>query len=387
MEYGLHEMLPIYSGGLGILAGDHLKESSDLGLPLVGVGLMYSEGYFSQRVSEDGWQSALNRHLDFEQLPVLPVLDDDEQPLTVEVELPDRQVSLQMWEVRVGRVPLYLLDSDLPTNALSDRSLTARLYWADLDNRIMQEMVLGIGGVRALRLLGYNPSVWHMNEGHAAFLTLERARERIQAGRTWSEAVKSTSRNNVFTTHTPVPAGNDEFPLWITERRLAAIWPQLNLDREQFFDLARHKVPEGETFSMGVLALRNSMGRNAVSELHGHVSRHMWNFLWPDRAEHQVPITHVTNGVHAANWMARRLRLLFDQHLGPQWQDRLDEPKLWEGLEAIPDDQLWDIRTHLKRRLAFYMRERVRGRWNDGGYHPVQVVASGVLIKDRKSVV
>jgi starch phosphorylase len=380
MEFGLHEMLPIYSGGLGILAGDHLKESSDLGLPLVGVGLMYTEGYFSQRVSEDGWQSALNRPLDFGQLPVLPVLGDDDKPLTIEVEFPDRQVSLQMWEVRVGRVPLYLLDSDLPSNAPLDRSLTARLYWADLDNRIMQEMLLGIGGVRALRLLGYNPSVWHMNEGHAAFLTLERARERVQAGRSWSEALASTSRNNVFTTHTPVPAGNDEFPLWLTERRLAAIWPQLKLDCEQFFELARHRVPEGETFSMGVLALRNSQGRNAVSELHGRVARHMWSFLWPDRTEDQVPITHVTNGVHPANWMARRLRLLLDQQLGPQWQDRLDDPEVWAGLDAIPDDQIWAIRTHLKRKLAFYMRERVRGRWNDGEYHPVQVVASGVLI-------
>ena len=380
MEYGLHEMLPIYSGGLGILAGDHLKESSDLGLPLVGVGLMYTEGYFSQRVSEDGWQSALNRSLVFDDLPVLPLLADDGQFLTVEVEFPDRQVSLQIWEVRVGRVPLYLLDSDLPVNNPSDRSLTARLYWADLDNRIMQEMLLGIGGVRVLRLLGYNPSVWHMNEGHAAFLTLERARELIQAGRTWSDAVATTSRNNIFTTHTPVPAGNDEFPLWLTERRLAAIWPQLKLDREQFFDLARHKLPEGETFSMGVLALRNSQGRNAVSELHGRVSRRMWNFLWPDRTEDQVPITHVTNGVHTANWMARRLRLLFDQTLGPDWQEHLDEPELWKGLDAIPDDRLWAIRTHLKRRLAFYMRERVRGRWTEGGYHPVQVVAAGVLI-------
>ncbi|HET6846722.1 MAG TPA: alpha-glucan family phosphorylase [Anaerolineales bacterium] len=380
MEYGLHEMLPIYSGGLGILAGDHLKESSDLGLPLVGVGLMYSEGYFAQRVSEDGWQTALNRPMDFEQLPVLPVLGDDGHRLTVEVEFPDRQVSLQIWEVHVGRIPLYLLDSDLQTNAPSDRILTARLYWADLDNRIMQEMLLGIGGVRALRLLGYNPAVWHMNEGHAAFLTLERARERVQAGRDWREALTSTSRNNVFTTHTPVPAGNDEFPLWLTERRLAAIWPQLNLDREQFFDLGRHKVPEGETFSMGVLALRNSMGRNAVSELHSHVSRRMWNFLWPDRSEDQVPITYVTNGVHTANWMARRLRLLLDKYLGPEWQDRLDEAALWQGVDAIPDAELWAVRTHLKRRLAFYMRERVRSRWTEGGYHPIQVVASGVLI-------
>jgi len=380
MEYGLHETLPIYSGGLGVLAGDHLKEASDLGLPLVGMGLMYAEGYFSQRVGEDGWQTSLNRPLDFRDLPVRPVLAEDGRPLTVEVEFPDRLVSVQIWEVRVGRVPLYLLDSNVASNSLADRSLTARLYWADLDNRIMQEMLLGIGGVRALRALGYNPSVWHMNEGHAAFLTLERARELVQGGRTWEQAVQSTCKHNVFTTHTPVPAGNDEFPLWLTEKRLAALWPQLKLDRERFFDLARRKVPEGETFSMGVLALRHSLGRNAVSELHGRVSRRMWNFLWPDRSADNVPITHITNGVHTATWMARRLLLLLDAHLGLDWQERLDDPGLWSRLDAIPDDELWAIRMHLKRKLAFYMRERVRGRWTDGGYHPVQVVSSGVLI-------
>jgi starch phosphorylase len=380
MEYGLHEMLPIYSGGLGVLAGDHLKEASDLGLPLVGIGLMYAEGYFSQRIHEDGWQVALNRPLEFGDLPVLPVLGEDGERLTVEVEFPDRQVSVQIWEVHVGRVPLYLLDSNVAPNSPADRSLTARLYWADLDHRIMQEMLLGVGGVRALRQLGYNPAVWHMNEGHAAFLTLERARELVQGDRSWAEAVEITRRHNVFTTHTPVPAGNDEFPLWLTDKHLAALWPQLNLDREQFFDLARRNLPEGETFSMGVLALRNSQGRNAVSELHGHVSRKMWNFLWPDRPVDQVPITHVTNGVHTANWMARRLRELLNTHLGSDWQDHLDEPALWSGLDSVPDEKLWAVRLHLKRKLAFYLRERVRSRWIEGGFHPVQVVSSGVLL-------
>jgi starch phosphorylase len=380
MEYGLHETLPIYSGGLGILAGDHLKEASDLGLPLVGIGLMYGEGYFSQRITEDGWQESFNRLLNFNDLPVLPVMTEDGQRMTVEVEFPDRLVSVQIWEVRVGRVPLYLLDSNLETNSQADRSLTARLYWADLDHRIMQEMLLGIGGVRALRALGYNPSVWHMNEGHAAFLTLERAREQVQAGRDFGAAIDSTRPQNVFTTHTPVPAGNDEFPLWLVEKYFSALWPQLKLEREQFFDVARRRWPSGETFSMGVLALRNSAARNAVSELHGSVARRMWNFLWPDCAQDQVPISHVTNGVHSANWMARRMRSLLDVHLGADWYDRLDEPALWSRLDQIPDSELWAVRIHLKRKLAFYMRERVRGRWTEGGYHPVQVVASGVLI-------
>ena len=380
MEFGLHETLPIYSGGLGVLAGDHLKEASDLGLPLTGVGFMYVEGYFSQRITEDGWQEAVNNLLDLKNLPVLPVLDENGQRLSVEVEFPDRTVSLGLWEIRVGRIPLYLLDSNLSPNSDTDKLLTARLYWSDLDRRVMQELLLGVGGVRALRALGYNPSVWHMNEGHAAFLTLERARELVAGGSPFEEALEKTREHNVFTTHTPVPAGNDEFPLWLIEKYLAALWPQLNLTREQFFDVARHQKPQGETFSMGVLALRNSKGRNAVSELHGHVSRKMWHFLWKDGAESDVPIMHVTNGVHVSNWMARRLANLFNDHLGEDWYEHHDEPGFWDAVEEIPDADLWAVRLHLKRKLAFYLRERVRDRWKLGGFHPVQVVSSGVLI-------
>ena len=380
MEFGLHETLPIYSGGLGVLAGDHLKESSDLGLPLIGVGFMYAQGYFSQRISEDGWQEALNNMLDFNNLPALPVLDDSGERLCVEVEFPDRIVSLGLWEIRVGRIPLYLLDSNLDPNTDSDKQLTARLYWSDLDRRVMQELLLGVGGVRALRALGYNPSVWHMNEGHAAFLILERARELVAAGHTFEEAIEKTRGQNVFTTHTPVPAGNDEFPLWLIEKYLSAIWPQLKLTREQFFDVARHQMPQGEMYGMGVLALRNAEGRNGVSALHGQVARKMWHFLWPEKAEEDVPITHITNGVHVTNWMARRLVNLFDEYLGKDWLEHLDEPDLWKNVDDIPDDELWAVRSHLKRKLTFYMRERVRDRWTVGGFHPVQVVSSGVLL-------
>jgi starch phosphorylase len=379
MEFGLHETLPIYSGGLGVLAGDHLKEASDLGLPLVGVGFMYAQGYFSQRISEDGWQEALNNMLVLEDLPVLLVTEND-KPVTVEVEFPDRHVTMQVWEARVGRVPLYLLDSNVESNSEMDRLLTARLYWSDLDRRVMQEVLLGIGGVRALRQLGYSPSVWHMNEGHAAFLTLERARELVAGGASFESAIEKTRGQNVFTTHTPVPAGNDEFPLWLIEKYLGGIWPQLNLTREQFFDIAKHQKGHSETFSMGILALRNSYGRNAVSELHGEVSRKMWNFLWADKAEKDVPIAYVTNGVHTANWMARRLKNLFIKHLGADWYEHLDELDFWSKIDEIPDDELWAVRLHLKRKLAFYLRERVRERWTHGGFHPVQVVSSGVLI-------
>jgi len=380
MEFGLHETLPIYSGGLGVLAGDHLKEASDLGLPLTAVGFMYAQGYFSQRISEDGWQEALNNMIDFKNLPALPVLADHGKRLTVEVEFPDRFVTLGLWEIRVGRVPLYLLDSDLDPNSDTDKNLTARLYWSDLDRRIMQELLLGVGGVRALRALGYNPSVWHMNEGHAAFLILERARELIAGGDTFEKAFEKTRGQNIFTTHTPVPAGNDEFPLWLIEKYLAGYWPQLNISRDELFDLARHHMPQGETFSMGVLALKNSVGRNAVSELHGQVSRKMWHSLWPDGEEEEVPITHVTNGVHVSNWMARRLFMLFNDHLGDDWYGRLDDPDMWNKIDVIPDNELWAVRLHLKRKLAFYLRERVRERWTVGGFHPVQVVSSGVLI-------
>ena len=380
MEFGLHETVPIYSGGLGVLAGDHLKEASDLGLPLTGVGFMYAQGYFSQRITEDGWQEALNNMLDFRNLPALPVVDDSGDRMTVEVEFPDRTVSLGLWEIRVGRIPLYLLDSNLDPNTDFDKQLTARLYWSDLDRRVMQELLLGVGGVRALRALGYNPSVWHMNEGHAAFLILERARELVASSNTFEEAIEKTRGQNVFTTHTPVAAGNDEFPLWLIEKYLAALWPQLKLTRDQFFDIARYQMPQGEMFSMGILALRNSAGRNAVSELHGRVARKMWHFLWQEEDVEDVPITHITNGVHVSNWMARRLNVLFSDYLGKDWYDDHDNPDLWSRIDDIPDDELWEVRQHLKRKLAAYMRERVRDRWTVGGFHPVQVVSSGVLI-------
>lgn len=379
MEFGLHETLPIYSGGLGVLAGDHLKESSDLGLPLIAVGFMYGQGYFSQRISEDGWQEALNNPLTFDHLPVT-LVTKNKKPVTIQIEFPDRSITAQIWEVRVGRVPLYLLDSNVEGNSDSDRLLTARLYWSDLDRRVMQEVLLGVGGVRALRALDYSPAVWHMNEGHASFLTLERARELVASGSTFADAAQKTLGQNVFTTHTPVPAGNDEFPLWLMDKYLAKLWPELGLTREEFVDIAKHTHPRGDAYSMPVLALKLSGGSNGVSELHGQVSRGMWNFLWPEKEEKDVPIRHVTNGVHTANWMARRLNNLFEKYMGDDWYDHLDDSAFWSKLDTIPDQELWAVRLHLKRKLTFYLRERVRERWTQGGFHPVQVVSSGVMI-------
>lgn len=379
MEYGLHETLPIYSGGLGVLSGDHLKESSDLGLPLVGMGFMYAQGYFSQRISEDGWQEALNNPLTFEHLPVTLVTKNG-KPVTVDINFPDRKLTAQIWEVRVGRIPLYLLDSNVEGNSDYDRLLTARLYWSDLDRRIMQEILLGIGGVRALRALGYEPSVWHMNEGHASFLTLERIREFVAKGLAFADAANKTKGQNVFTTHTPVPAGNDEFPLWLIDKYLANYWPELGITREDFVDVAKHHHPHGDSYSMPVLALKLSGGSNGVSELHGEVSRDMWKFLWEDRDVKDVPIQHVTNGVHTRNWMARRMNILLEKYLGADWYDNLDEEKVIKKIDEIPDGELWAVHLHLKRKLAFYLKERVRDRWTHGGFHPVQVVSSGVLI-------
>ena len=258
--------------------------------------------------------------------------------------------------------------------------MSARLYSGDPNLRITQEILLGVGGVRALRAMGYNPSVWHMNEGHSALLTLERVRELVLDDHTFEEAAEIVRSNNVFTTHTPVPAGNDDFPLWLVDKHFSNLWADLGLDRDQFIDLARHEVSWGEAFSMPALALHLSDGLNAVSELHGQVARRMWGYMWPKRRVEEVPIEHVTNGVHTGTWLARRLRHLYDRYLGADWMEHTDDPDVWELVNNIPDDELWEVRRHLKRKLTAFMRERARQRWLPGGWHPVQVVASGALL-------
>jgi starch phosphorylase len=380
MEYGLHEIFPVYAGGLGVLSGDHVKEASDLGLPFVAVGLFYAEGYFTQRITEDGWQEARYSRHPLEDLPILPVVDENDRLVTVTIELPGRQVDARIWEIRVGRVSVYLLDTSIPENAPADRALSARLYSSDLDMRISQEILLGIGGMRALRILGYNPKVFHMNEGHSAFLVLERVRELVAGGRSFDEAIAQVRTSNVFTTHTPVPAGNDEFPLWLVDKYFAPLWSELGLTRDQFIDLGRHAVSWGDAFSMPVLALRYSTQRNAVSELHGRVSRNMWRALWPEKRLDDVPIAHITNGIHTDSWLARRLGYLYDRYLGPDWRENMDDPEVWEQITAIPDEQLWAVRRHLKRKLVAYISDRARARWLGGGTHATQTLAAGVLL-------
>ena len=380
-EFGLHEAFPTYAGGLGVLSGDHAKEASDLGLPFVGVGFLYNQGYFSQHITEDGWQEARYMRLKFEDLPIMTISDEAGNPVTVCAELPGRDVNARIWQIQVGRVPLFLLDTNVEGNSPVDRELTSRLYSSELDLRISQEIVLGVGGVRALRILGYNPAVWHMNEGHSAFLGLERSRELVEGGHTFEEAAQRVRAVTTFTTHTTVPAGSDEFPLWLIDKYFSNFWPQLKLTRDQFIDIARIRQSwGGEAFSMPVLALRLSDHHNAVSEMNGQVARKVWNHLWPDKPVDEIPITYITNGVHTGTWLARRMRVLYDRYLGSDWVEHLDDPKLWSKVDDIPDGELWAVRRHLKRKLVAYMRERLREQWIYTGVHPVQVIAAGALL-------
>ncbi len=379
-EFGLHEALPMYAGGLGVLSGDHLKEASDLGLPLVAVGFLYRQGYFRQHITEDGWQEAINENLNLAESAILPVLDENKQPLTVPVSMCDRVVNARLWHIQVGRVPLFLIDTDVDGNSPADRELTTRLYYSDLERRLQQEMILGIGGVRALRALGHNPVVWHMNEGHSAFSSLERLREYVAAGEPFEAALHKVRATTIFTTHTPVPAGHDMFPAWMMEKYFSHCWSQLGLDRDQFMALASEQQPWGEVFSMSLLAIKASERINGVSELHGQVSRQMFAHLWPERPVEQAPIGHITNGVHTGTWLARRMSLLFDQYLPAAWRARIDDRAMWDAVLDIPDQELLEVRRHLKRQLVSFARERARAMWTAGQAHPIQIVAGGVLL-------
>ncbi len=353
-EFGLHESLPIYSGGLGILSGDHTKEASDLGLPFVGIGFLYPQGYFTQRINGGGWQDAIYEKLNFDFVPAVAAKDQDGNPVMIEVELHGRMVYAKVWRFQVGRVPLFLMDTDVERNAPSDRELAARLYGGDHEMRISQEIVLGIGGVRALRALGYQPRVWHLNEGHSAFSVLERTREFVQSGMPIEQARETVRASTVFTTHTPVAAGNDAFAYDLMERYFANFAPQLDMSVQQLFDLAR----QDSTFSMTVLALKFSGAANGVSELHGAVARKMWHFLWNDREEKDVPIGSITNGVHTLSWLAPEFHSLFDEYFPSDWRERIDDLALWEGLDKIPDEKIWAIQCALKQRLFDFARQR-----------------------------
>jgi starch phosphorylase len=379
-EFALHQSLPIYAGGLGVLAGDHCKEASDLGIPLVGIGFMYPQGYFHQRVSSDGWQQEHYERINWADAPIETAITPDGKPCIVAVPLGDRTVLAAVWRVRVGHVRLFLLDTDLEENAPWDRELSARLYGGDRETRIQQEVILGIGGVRVLRAMGLEPAVWHLNEGHAAFVVLQRIREHIERGLSFDDALEMVRKSTVFTTHTPVPAGHDAFPYHLVEKHLAGCWGDLGQHRARFLALGEHDSGHGSMFNMTALAMRAAGGINAVSELHGHVTREMWQGMWPGQPVDAVPVQAITNGVHVPTWVAANVRELLTAHLGEDWIRRVDDPATWQRFDAIPDAELWRVRLTLRDALFAWIRERARQRWTIERVAPPRVVTHGAML-------
>jgi starch phosphorylase len=376
-EYGLHRSLPFYAGGLGFLAGDHLKECSDLNVPLVAVGFMYPLGYLHQQIREDGWQENITETLDREAAAISKVLDKDGNQLIVKVPLIEPPIHVAVWKVSVGRVPLYLLDTDIDRNDPWNRSISARLYTGDLGQRLRQEIVLGIGGAQVLEALGFRRFILHLNEGHAAFALLEQLRDRINEGMSYPEALERVKNTSIFTTHTPVPAGHDVFPFHLMDQYFHPYWPALKLDRDTFFKLGTHPEKPEAGFNMTAFALRMSAYRNGVSKRHGEVSRQMWQSLWP--AE-KMSIEHITNGVHISTWIEPKLRLVFDKYMGENWLDDHDSPVIWELIEKVPDDELWRTHYWLKVKLIDAIRERSRRRWVRDRANPSIVMAGGALL-------
>ena len=382
-EFALHQSLPIYAGGLGVLAGDHCKEASDLGVPLIGVGFMYPQGYFHQHVSAEGWQEESYEKLNWIDAPIEPAITPDGQPCVTAVPLGDRSVLVAVWQVQLGRARLYLLDTDLEENAPWDRQLSARLYGGDRETRAQQEVILGIGGVRVLRHLGLHPAVYHLNEGHAAFVVLQRIREFIDAGRGFDQALDEVRRTTVFTTHTPVPAGHDAFPYHMVEKHLAGCWGTLGEHRARFLALGEYDNGAGSQFNMTALALRSSGAVNAVSKLHGEVTRAMWAPIWPGTPADQAPVASLTNGVHAPTWVSTDISGLFDKHLGKDWIERHDEPELWNRVLEIPDEELWEVRTALRNYLFAFIRERARKLWTEDRVSAGRVLAAGPILDNN----
>ena len=386
LEFGVTECLPIYSGGLGVLAGDHVKSASDVGLPLVAVGLLYRWGYFGQRLNIDGYQQEEARENDVHNLPIKMVMAKEGKqagkPLRIHVDLPGRRVYAQVWLAQVGRVPLYLLDANVPENSDEDRGLTAKLYSGDKDMRIRQEILLGMGGLRALQTMGEAPYLHHLNEGHCAFLGLERIRRAMKdMGLSWDEAIEATASGNVFTTHTPVPAGIDRFPPELMRRYFSDYAAETGIDLERLLALGRQNpLDHRESFSMAVLALKLSRFANGVSKLHGEVARSMWSDLWPEVPLKEVPVGHVTNGVHVRSWVSSDMGQLFDRYLGHRWERENQEARVWGRIDSVPDEELW--RTHERRRLRLvsFARQRLELQLKRRGLPPHDVaVAREVL--------
>ncbi len=360
-EFGIHESIPIYSGGLGVLSGDHIKSASGLGVPLVAIGLYYNQGYFKQRLDENGYQ--LEEYLDtqVENLPCQACTNEDGQPLVITIETRQGPLQARVWLMHVGRVRLYLLDCDVEGNRPEDRSLTSRLYGGDERTRIRQELVLGVGGVKALKALGITPGVYHLNEGHSAFAPLEAIRERMdEDGQSFEDALREVAQRTVFTTHTPVPAGHDRFSADLIEEHLGPLRESLGLSAEDLMDFGRVTPKnEAETLCMTVLGLKFSRYANAVSSLHGHISRRMWADLWPWRSEEEIPIGHITNGVHIPSWLAYQMQQLYDRSFPADWMSRMGEPEVWQTIHRIDPGELWETHQALKNLLFSFVRRRL----------------------------
>ena len=370
-EYGLDQTIPIYSGGLGILSGDHLKSASDLGIPLVAVGLLYKNGYFHQKINGYGDQETEYNNIDLSNLPINPVKDENGEELKIYVKFEKRKIYLKVWKINVGRIKLYLLDSDIDENEPGDREVTLKLYGGDQEMRIKQEIVLGMGGTNLLtRALGLNPTVYHMNEGHSAFLILELIKNIIKEKKVSFEVAKDiASSKTVFTTHTPVPAGNDIFPISLVEKYFKEFWPRLGLDREEFLKLGMKPCTDLEPgFNMGILALKVAGKKNGVSKLHGAVSRELFGDVWPEIAANESPITYVTNGIHTCSWLAPSLKELYNKYLIPYWQDNIYKDEVWENINNIPNQELWEIHQKRKQKLLEIVKESTTNRLRRSGY-------------------
>jgi starch phosphorylase len=379
-EFALHQSLPIYAGGLGVLAGDLCKEASDLGLPLVGVGFMYPQGYFHQRIFSEGWQEEVYEHLNWKHAPIEPVVLSGGKRAVIAVPLGNRTVYVALWLARLGQVRLYLLDTYLEENAPRDRELSARLYGGNSETRVQQEIILGIGGVLALRALGQDPVVWHLNEGHAAFVVLERIRDAVAGGQSFEAALERVRRSTIFTTHTPVAAGHDAFPFDLVQSHLAGYWDTLGECRDGFLKLATYDSGSGPMFNMTALALRSAGAVNGVSRVHGQVTRVMWAPIWPNVPENERPVKVVTNGIHVFSWIAPDMAILMERHLGVDWREHHDESSFWDKTFGISDEELWAVRQALRSYLIAFMRERARQLWLERRVSTARVVAAGTLL-------
>ncbi|MRR54749.1 MAG: glycosyltransferase family 1 protein [Deltaproteobacteria bacterium] len=378
MEFGLHESIPIYSGGLGVLSGDHLKSASDLGIPLLGVGLLYRHGYFRQYLNIEGWQQEIYPENDFYNMPLRLERDSDGTPRIVSLEIGTHNVKARIWRVQVGRVPLYLLDTSLEENAWEDRKITSQLYGGNQEMRIKQELLLGIGGLRALKMLGIEPEVCHMNEGHAAFLALERIRVQMkEENLSFSAARELTIAGTVFTTHTPVEAGIDHFEADLVDAHLGHYYQQLGLSRDEFLSLGRQNPKnQYETFCMAVLALRLAGHYNGVSKLHGQVSRKMWKNIWPDLPEEQLPLTSITNGVHTRTWLSEEMASLLIRYFGTRWLDDPSDYDIWKKIHAVPDAELWRTHERCRERLVTFARKRLKEHLRHVGSTSKEIVTA-----------